>query len=134
MLPPGCELLATRPPATGSATCANTIGIVDVARCIATSADVGAAKITSGLSAASSSAPARMRSRSFSPQRRERAHVHRLRRHVEQMREQAPDLAIEDADELPAPGHRDAEQLLGCQTERVFLVHRRDVIESVEIG
>src|SRR5262249_729480 len=25
-------------------------------------------------------------------------------------------------------------QLLGCQTERVFLVHRRDVIEPVEIG
>jgi hypothetical protein len=66
--------------------------------------------------------------------RRERAHVHRLRRHIEEMREQAPDLAIEDADELPAPGHRDAEQLLGCQTERVFLIHRRDVIESVEVG
>src|SRR5260370_33333701 len=57
-----------------------------------------------------------------------------LRRHIEEMREQAPDLAIEDPDELPAPGHRDAEQLLGCQTERVFLVHRRDVIEPVEIG
>src|SRR5262245_11507153 len=66
--------------------------------------------------------------------RRERADVQRLRRHIEEMREQAPDLAIEDADELPAPGHRDAKQLLGCQTERVFLVHRRDVIEPVEIG
>src|SRR6266446_3693610 len=50
------------------------------------------------------------------------------------MREQTSDLAIEDADELPAPGHREAEQLLGCQTERVFLVHRRDVIEPVEVG
>src|SRR6476620_8092085 len=50
------------------------------------------------------------------------------------MREQTPDLAIEDPDELPAPGYRDAEQLLGCQTERVFLVHRRDVIEPVEVG
>src|SRR6266542_3836130 len=50
------------------------------------------------------------------------------------MREQTPDLAIEDANELPAPGHRDAEQLLGCQAERVFLVHRRDVIEPVEVG
>src|SRR4029077_9389502 len=50
------------------------------------------------------------------------------------MREQPPHLAEEDADELPAPGHRDAEQLLGCQTERVFLVHRRDVIEPVEVG
>jgi hypothetical protein len=38
------------------------------------------------------------------------------------------------ADELPAPGHRDAEQLLGCQTERMFLVHRRDVIEPIEVG
>src|SRR5215471_6160618 len=35
------------------------------------------------------------------------------------MREQAPDLAIKRADELPALGHRDAEQLLGCQAERV---------------
>src|SRR5256712_12903987 len=50
------------------------------------------------------------------------------------MREQSPDLAIEDADELPAPGYRDAEQLLDCQTERVFLIHRRDVIEPVEVG
>src|SRR6202040_3984554 len=50
------------------------------------------------------------------------------------LREQVPDLAIEDADELPAPGHRDAEHLLGCQTERVFLVHRGDISEPVEIG
>src|SRR5205807_10349260 len=64
---------------------------------------------------------------------RERAHVHRLRRHVEEMREQAPDLAIEDADELPALGHRDAEQLLGCQAERMLLIHRRDVIEAIKI-
>src|SRR5947209_894080 len=49
------------------------------------------------------------------------------------MREQAR-LAIEDAEELPALGHRDAEQLLGCQTECVFLVHRRDIIEPVEVG
>src|SRR5947207_5872019 len=42
------------------------------------------------------------------PQRRgERADVHRLRRHVEEMREQPSDLAIEDANELPALGHRD---------------------------
>src|SRR5262249_51722891 len=66
--------------------------------------------------------------------RRERAHVHRLRRHIEEMREQAADLAIENADELAALGHRDAEQFLGCQTERVFLIHRRDVIEPVEVG
>src|SRR5260370_63020 len=41
------------------------------------------------------------------------------------MREQSPDLAIEDADELPAPGHRDAEQLLGCQPGLGSLVHTR---------
>jgi hypothetical protein len=35
---------------------------------------------------------------------------------------------------LAALGHRDAEQFLGCQTERVFLIHRRDVIEPVEVG
>jgi hypothetical protein len=34
------------------------------------------------------------------------------------MREQPSDLAIEDANELPALGHRDAEEFLGCQTER----------------
>src|SRR5262245_40009706 len=50
------------------------------------------------------------------------------------MREQAPDFAIEDADKLPALGHRDAEQLLGRQAERVFLIHRRDVIEAVEVA
>ena len=43
------------------------------------------------------------------PQRRgERADIHRLRRHVEQMREQASDLAIEHTDELTALGNRDA--------------------------
>jgi hypothetical protein len=50
------------------------------------------------------------------------------------MREQAPNLAVEHADELPALGHRDAEQLLGCQAEGVLLVHRRDIIEPVEVG
>src|SRR5438270_5099291 len=49
------------------------------------------------------------------------------------MREETPDLAIENPDELPAPGYRDAEHLLGCETERVFLVRRRDIIEPVEI-
>src|SRR5262245_60649901 len=41
--------------------------------------------------------------------RRERADVHRLRCHVEQMRQQTPDLAIEHAAKLSALGHRDAE-------------------------
>jgi hypothetical protein len=41
--------------------------------------------------------------------RGERADVHGLGRHVEKMRQQASDLAIEDADELPTFGHREAE-------------------------
>jgi hypothetical protein len=64
----------------------------------------------------------------------ERADIHGLGRHVEKMREQASDLAIEDADELPTFGHRDAEQSLGRQAERMLLVHRRDVIEPIEVG
>jgi hypothetical protein len=49
------------------------------------------------------------------------------------MREQTPDLAIEHPDKLPTLGHRNAEQLFGGQTERMFLVHRRDVIEPVKV-
>ena len=41
---------------------------------------------------------------------------------------------IEHADELAAARHRDAEQLLDRQREGVLLVHRRDVVEPVEIG
>ena len=68
------------------------------------------------------------------PQRRgQRADVHRLRGDVEQMRQDAADLAIEHADQLPAARHRDAEQLFRREAERVLLVHRRDVIEPVEI-
>ena len=68
------------------------------------------------------------------PQRRgERADVHRLRGDVEEMREEPADLAIEHADELRAPRHREPEQLLRREAEGVLLVHRRDVIEPVEI-
>ena len=68
------------------------------------------------------------------PQRRgQRADVHRLRGDVEQMRQDAADLAIEHADQLPAARHRDAEQLFRREAKRVLLVHRRDVIEPVEI-
>src|SRR5262249_42022236 len=66
--------------------------------------------------------------------RRECADVERLRRHIEQVRQQATDLAIEHADQLPAPGYRDAEELLRRQAERMLLVHRRDVVEPIEIG
>jgi hypothetical protein len=44
------------------------------------------------------------------------------------------DLAIEHADELRPPRDLQAEQLLGRQAEGMLLVHRRDVIEPVEIG
>ena len=69
------------------------------------------------------------------PQRRgKRPAIHRLRRYVEEMREQAADLAIEHTNELTAPGHLDTKELLHCEAEGMFLIHRRDVIEPVEIG
>ena len=50
------------------------------------------------------------------------------------MRKQPPDLAEEHADELATARHLDTQQLFCRETERVFLVHRRDVIEPIEIG
>ena len=68
------------------------------------------------------------------PQRRgQRADVHRLRGDVEQMRQDAADLAVQNPDQLPAARHGDAEQLFRRQTKRVLLVHRRDIVEPVEI-
>ena len=68
------------------------------------------------------------------PQRRgERADIHRLRGDVEEMRQQPADLAIEHADDLRAPRHGEAEQLFRREAERVLLIHRRDIIEPVEI-
>ena len=49
------------------------------------------------------------------------------------MVEEAADLAIEHADELAAARHVDAEQLLDRQAEGMLLVHRRDIVEPVEI-
>ena len=49
------------------------------------------------------------------------------------MRQDATDFAIQDADQLGAARHGDSEQLFRCQTKRVLLVHRRDIIEPVEI-
>ena len=66
--------------------------------------------------------------------RRQRADVHGLRRDVQEMREMAADLGIEHADELGAPRHRDPQQLLGGEAEGVLLVHRRDVVEPVEVA
>ena len=49
--------------------------------------------------------------------------------------EQEPaDLAVEHADELGTLGDRDAEQLLGREREGVLLVHRRDVVQAIEVG
>ena len=68
------------------------------------------------------------------PQRRgQRADVHRLRGDVEQMRQDAADLAVQHPDQLPAARHLDAEQLFRREAERVLLVHRRDIVEPVEI-
>ena len=66
--------------------------------------------------------------------RRERADIHGLRGHVEEVREKTPDFGIEHPDQLGAAGHLDAEQLLDRHAIGVFLVHRRDVVEPVEIG
>ena len=66
--------------------------------------------------------------------RRQRADVQRLRRHVEDVRHDAPDLAIQHADELRAARHAHAEQAFDRQRIGVLLVHRRAIIEPVEIG
>jgi hypothetical protein len=69
------------------------------------------------------------------PERRgQRADVHRLRRHVQQMRQDTADLRIQHPDQLTALRHLDAEQPLDRQREGVLLVHRRDIVEPVEIG
>src|SRR5262249_51543904 len=65
--------------------------------------------------------------------RRQRTNVHRLRRDVEKMRKYATDLGIKNTDQLPADRHLDAEELFHRKAERMLLVHRRDVIETVEI-
>ena len=50
------------------------------------------------------------------------------------MRQDAADLAVEHADQLAADRHVDAEQPLDGQREGMLLVHRRDIVEPVEIG
>ena len=68
------------------------------------------------------------------PQRRgQRADVHRLRGDVEQMRQDAADLAVQHPDQLAAARHGYAEQLFRREAERVLLIHRRDIVEPVEI-
>ena len=69
------------------------------------------------------------------PQRRgERANVHGLRRHIEDVRHDAADFGKQHADQLAALRHFDTEQLLGGEREGMLLVHRRAIVEPVEIG
>ena len=50
------------------------------------------------------------------------------------MAQDAADFAVKHADELAADRHGHAEHPLDGHAERMLLVHRRDVIEPVEIG
>ena len=69
------------------------------------------------------------------PQRgRQGADVQRLGRDVQQMRQDAADFGVQDADQLAAIGHVEAEQPLDRETEGMLLIHRRDVVQPVEIG
>ena len=69
------------------------------------------------------------------PQRRgQRAHVHRLGGDVQQMVQDAADFGVEHAHIGGALGHGNAGELLDGQAEGVLLIHRRDVIEAVEIA
>src|SRR5205085_10250565 len=68
------------------------------------------------------------------PQRRgERADVHGLRGHIEQMRQNTADLVVKNPDKLTAPWHLDPEQPFDRQAKCMLLTHRRDVIEPGEI-
>ena len=49
------------------------------------------------------------------------------------MGENAADFRIEHADQLAALGHIHAQQLLDGQTESVLLIHRRAIVEPVEV-
>lgn len=50
------------------------------------------------------------------------------------MREDAADLGIEHADELAAARHGHADEALDRERIGMLLVHRRDIVEPVEIG
>ena len=66
--------------------------------------------------------------------RRQRADVHGLRRDVQKMRQDAADFRIEHADQLATDRHLGRRQLLDGQRIGMLLVHRRDIVETVEIG
>ena len=68
------------------------------------------------------------------PQRRsQRTHIHRLRRDVQQMRENATNLGIQHPNDRSTIRHCDAHHLLDGQAVRMLLVHRRDVIKPIKI-
>src|SRR5215831_15180453 len=69
MLPAGRAKLSTKPWPTGSATCANTTGILSVACCNAATLGVPDARMTSDARATNSAAPLRWRSASSPPHR-----------------------------------------------------------------
>jgi hypothetical protein len=66
--------------------------------------------------------------------RRQRANVHGLGRDVEEMRKLAANFGVEHADQLGAARHLDAEQLFSRHAERMFLIHRSDVVEPVKVA
>ena len=63
----------------------------------------------------------------------ERTNIRRLRGDVEEMRKKTPDLAKEHADELRPLWKFETQQLFRRETKGVFLIHRRDVIQAIEI-
>ncbi len=65
---------------------------------------------------------------------RQGADVHGLHGRVQQVVPDPADLRIEDADQLSPVRNLDAQQLLDGQAEGVLLVHRRHIVEPVQIG
>ena len=65
--------------------------------------------------------------------RRQGTHVHRLGGHVQQVVENTADFTVEYADKLRAPRDRRTCQPFDRKAPGVFLVHRRHIIQPVEI-
>ena len=69
------------------------------------------------------------------PQRRgQRADIHRLRGDIQQVVQNTTNLGIKHPDQAGAARHHGACQTFNRQTPGMFLVHRCDVIQPVEIG
>ena len=68
------------------------------------------------------------------PQRRgQRTDVHRLRRDVQKVVQDTADFRVQDPDQRGTAGHFDTAKLFDGQTPCMFLVHRRHIVEAVEI-